>query len=83
MDEAISAGETCLVYNPKFREYGLSVLDGGTSYILITFCPWCGTKLPQPLRDEWFDRLERMGLEPNDPQIPEDMQTDAWWKSLS
>ncbi len=27
------------------RDYGLMVHDGGNSYVLINYCPWCGTKL--------------------------------------
>jgi hypothetical protein len=27
--------------------YGLLVHDGGSSVIEISFCPWCGTKLPK------------------------------------
>ncbi len=43
----------CLVqYSPKFREYGLIVHDGGTAVHRIRFCPWCGTKLPESLRDQ-------------------------------
>ncbi|GGZ34711.1 DUF6980 family protein [Asticcacaulis endophyticus] len=30
--------------------YGLIVHDGGGSVIEISFCPWCGTKLP-PIGD--------------------------------
>jgi hypothetical protein len=26
--------------------YGIIVHDGGSSFINIGFCPWCGTKLP-------------------------------------
>ena len=26
--------------------YGLIVHDGGSSMIAISFCPWCGSKLP-------------------------------------
>jgi hypothetical protein len=25
--------------------YGIPIHDGGTSMILINYCPWCGTKL--------------------------------------
>ena len=28
--------------------YGLLVHDGGSSMIVIGYCPWCGTKLPSP-----------------------------------
>jgi hypothetical protein len=41
----------CLVhYWPELREYGLIVHDGGSSVIVIRFCPWCGAKLPDSLR---------------------------------
>jgi hypothetical protein len=30
--------------------YGLIVHDGGSSVIEISYCPWCGTKLP-PIAD--------------------------------
>jgi hypothetical protein len=26
--------------------YGLYVYDGGSSYVEIHFCPWCGERLP-------------------------------------
>jgi hypothetical protein len=32
-------------YWPKSREYGLIVHDGGSSMIVIDFCPWCGKDL--------------------------------------
>ncbi len=27
--------------------YGIIVHDGGTSVVEISFCPWCGAKLPR------------------------------------
>lgn len=71
--------ETAIFYSPKFREFGISVLDGGSSSITIAYCPWCGTRLPESLRDEWFNRLEQRGLEPEDDRVPEEMRSDAWW----
>ncbi|RZU40289.1 DUF6980 family protein [Edaphobacter modestus] len=47
-----------IIYNSKFDEYGIPVLDGGSSYITLEFCPWCGAKLPPSKRDEYFGRLE-------------------------
>lgn len=32
-------------YLPASKEYGLIVHDGGTSYVAIRFCPWCGVRL--------------------------------------
>lgn len=28
-----------------FGRYGLLIHDGGSSYLKIEFCPWCGSKL--------------------------------------
>jgi hypothetical protein len=69
-----------IVYVPKFREYGISYLDGGSSYQLISFCPWCGQKLPISLRSAWFETLENMKLEPNDSRIPSEYLSDEWWR---
>ena len=38
-------------YLPVFREYGLLIHDGGSSFVRIQFCPWCGSRLPESLRD--------------------------------
>lgn len=27
--------------------YGIIIHDGGSSTIIINFCPWCGAKLPE------------------------------------
>lgn len=65
-------------YSPKFREYGLIVHDGGSSSVNIAFCPWCGTKLPDSARDAWFDRLDELGLEPEDEAVPPAMRDGTW-----
>lgn len=67
-------------YSPQFREYGLIIHDGGESWMAIDYCPWCGARLPPSLRDEWFDRLERLGLEPDSPFVPAAMCSDEWWR---
>ena len=39
----------CLIhYGARNRSYGIIIHDGGSSYIQISHCPWCGTKLPRP-----------------------------------
>jgi hypothetical protein len=51
-------GQTCSVHEDRFecpdaligrigKGYGLIVHDGGSSVIEISFCPWCGAKLPR------------------------------------
>jgi hypothetical protein len=69
----------CVTSVNKFREYGISYLDGGSSCQLICFCPWCGHKLPDSLRDEWFDMLDEKGLEPDSENIPKEFLTEAWY----
>ncbi len=73
-------GEVAIVYIDKYREYGIRILDGGSSIQTISYCPWCGKRLPASLRHEWFDRLDALGKEPGD-DIPPAMQSDEWWKT--
>ena len=38
----------CLIdYWPKTGRYGIMIHDGGSSMIVMAFCPWCGAKLPE------------------------------------
>ncbi|WP_445323158.1 DUF6980 family protein [Photobacterium sp. J15] len=53
--------EKVINYSLKFREYSISVPDGGSSYITIKHCPWCAFRVPSSLRDMWFDILDEMG----------------------
>jgi hypothetical protein len=41
----------CLVdYSEHMQRYGLMIRnDAGGGMISISYCPWCGTKLPEPL----------------------------------
>ena len=53
-----------LRYYPIAREYGL-ILKHSPAMQSITHCPWCGTKLPESLRDEYFDILKKeYGVKP-------------------
>lgn len=69
-----------LAYSAKFNEYGIVVHDGGSSSVQIFYCPWCGAALPQSRRDEWFDKLDGMGIEPGDTAVPIEMESDEWWQ---
>lgn len=35
----------------RLDEYGIIIHDGGTSFSRISFCPWCGTRLPESKRE--------------------------------
>ena len=80
MKRHLGDGEAGISYSERFREYGIKILDGGSAILMIGYCPWCGAKLPVSLRDEWFDLLEKLGLEPGDPQVPEEMSSGLWWR---
>jgi len=80
MQEAVSDPELPIRFVAKFREFGIDIQDGGSSYKLIAFCPWCGTKLPTSLREQWFDSLESQGIDPaSDETIPENFQNSGWY----
>lgn len=73
--------DALISYVPQYDEYGLIIHDGGTSTRSISFCPWCGSKLPESKRERWFDELESKGYSPpDDPMIPE-VYRDARWHS--
>jgi len=71
--------DALLEYVPKFDEYGIIIHDGGASLHAISFCPWCGKRLPDSKRDRWFEELERLGLDPDGDGIPEQLLSDSWW----
>lgn len=79
MNDASVSDESSIIYIPKFREYGVKILDGGTSFLEINYCPWCGNKLPENLRDEWFERLDSLDIDPAEDEIPEIFLNDQWY----
>ena len=66
-------------YLPRFREFAI---ETSTTLVVEVFywCPWCGAKLPESLRDELGDRLEALGLNIFDENIPEKFRSDQWWR---
>jgi hypothetical protein len=82
MAAALNDPDLPVVYSAKFREYGVRILDGGSAVQMIRYCPWCGTRLPISLRDQWFDRLEEMGVDPLDESaIPDSFNDERWYSS--
>ncbi len=79
--DRFSCPDALISYAAQFNEYGIIIHDGGSSTKLISFCPWCGSKLPESKRDEWFDQLEAKEYSPpDDPNIPV-TYLDARWYS--
>jgi hypothetical protein len=79
MRDAVNNPEIPIVYTPKFREFGVRVLDGGTSTIELLYCPWCGQKLPSSLRDRWFEELDRLGFDPIAEDVPAEFRDSRWY----
>lgn len=82
LDASLKARKSVLLSLPKVREFGLRVLDGGSSCITLLFCPYCGSKFPESLSDRWFEEIERLGLEPGDAAIPDKYRTAEWWREM-
>ncbi len=83
MEHLLLSQEIGLIYIAKYREYGLDYQDGGSAFQIIHFCPWCGTKLPTSLRNEWHDRLEAEGIDALDLNIPIEFESEEWWLNPS
>ena len=77
---AVTSDDVPVVYEPKYREFGVRVLDGGTSYIELLYCPWSGDKLPSSLRERWFEELERRGIDPGADVVPEEFCDSRWYE---
>ncbi|KOT56774.1 MULTISPECIES: DUF6980 family protein [Streptomyces] len=75
---AFDCPDALVLFIPKYREYGLIVHDGGSAKVGIGFCPWCGKRLPESQRDNWFDELESRGIDPDEDEIPAEFQDDRW-----
>jgi hypothetical protein len=76
--------DMALAYSDTFDEYGLIVHDGSASMLLITHCPFCGATLPDSRRDDWFDRLEAMGIDdPFAAELPQVYRSGAWRRATA
>ena len=76
-------------YDEVCRDFSLRAdekcLEDAFTLAPIWYCPWCGTKLPKELGDEWMDTLyneygiQRPNFEDAD-KVPEEFKSDKWWK---
>jgi hypothetical protein len=88
MRVAIEDSTVPIKYVAKMNEIGVLVLDGpignpsqdGLSKINFTYCPWCGQSLPESLRDDWFEEMEKRGIDPWVDDVPEEFKDDAWYR---
>ncbi len=87
MAECFEDVRNMIAYLPWAREYGIRVIDPGRPLDdqpqrvrPIHYCPWCGDRLPPSLRGEWERRLAAQGLDPETPDPPDELGTEAWWR---
>ncbi len=79
-DSMRAAIETAAVhYDDATREHGVVVPDGGSSFLVICYCPFCGQRLPESLADRRLFEIRKPGLDFGD-DLPPDLQSDDWWR---
>jgi hypothetical protein len=82
MDGHLKEGEVGITYIDYTREHAVDYRHD-SSVQVISFCPWCGSKLPDGLRAKWGETLE--SLEIFDPygddreKVPNEFWTEQWW----
>ncbi|WP_375331625.1 DUF6980 family protein [Candidatus Tisiphia endosymbiont of Temnostethus pusillus] len=75
-----------VIYHSEIREYNLML--HGHNYGMeqhMYYCPFCGTKLPKTLGEEWCKIVkDELGLDTVYAEewetLPEEFKTDEWWK---
>jgi uncharacterized protein DUF6980 len=80
MSIVLSGDEYPIAFTPKFREYGLQIQDGGSSSLVLHYCPWCAAKLPESLRDRWFDELYALDIDPHEDEVPSEFTDSRWYR---
>jgi hypothetical protein len=92
MSSILERGESALYYESSVRLYLIrEVIITEDSVKLglanrITHCPWCATKLPEPLNDTLEEVLEKEyhmtgpWTEEAIAKLPKEFLTDKWWK---
>lgn len=76
---------TPLYHSKILRSYELKDLESQIVYSM-SYCPWCGSKLPEDLGDTFFDiMMEMLGedvdlLDIDTDTLPKEFQSDEWWK---
>ena len=79
-------------YDEARREYSILVYGELDNYYgqIISYCPWCGAKLPERLDPEdyivkeygedYIGYTDRPEYKPLPPEVRKEFDTDLWWK---
>lgn len=79
MEEAVKDNEFPIYYSSAYQEFGLK-LSCGYEYLILEYCNWCGAQLPNSRRDEWFESLEKQGIDPWENDVPINYLSSSWWE---
>jgi len=74
-----------LIYNTRFREYGIKTVQQRGPYLVMNYCLWCSRQLEPSLRNLWAKLLQKEHGIANPfeipiAQLPKSFRTDEWWK---
>lgn len=81
MQKALQDTEHPLYYSSAYQEFGIQ-LSSKFEYRVMSYCPWCNSRLPESRRDQWFEKLEEIGIDPWDHDIPIHFLSSAWWLNV-
>lgn len=79
-DSVFDCCDHLFFYNRVYDEYGVILHDGGSSYIVIRFCPFCGHEFPKSKREEYFNLIYNELKITSLNDLSEEFKTDEWWK---
>ncbi|WP_417512872.1 DUF6980 family protein [Minwuia sp.] len=78
--------QTPFAYNPRWREYGIRMIDWEQPtfeqplrYDRIRYSPWCGRRFPKSMKDEWLYEMKRLKIAPDAEAPPWAYDSDVWW----
>ena len=78
-----------ITYDPTIRGYSVCVIKQKNAISPISYCPYCGKKLPSELEDTWVEVIRtefgrdyfcESDGEWFENNLPEEFKTDEWWK---
>jgi hypothetical protein len=79
----------CIEFDLSTRAFSVYVHRNTKLSVVISYCPFCGSKLPKELIDEKDETIYReLGAEyltdddgnPPIKELPEEFNSDEWWK---
>jgi len=70
MTDNLQDEDEILYFFKEFNEYLIPVHDGGSSGIVIRYCPWCGQRLPESAREKTFPKGKGLSKRKSQKEVP-------------